>query len=248
MAAQKVLITGASAGIGKALAYQYASRGASLGLLARRVDLLSEIAADIVARYPEVNVHYEALDVAALETVLPTLQICAAKLGGVDCVIANAGITGVNKTGAGEFNKDVRVIQVNLLGGMATVDGAARIFRQQGHGCIVGISSVSAFRGIPGSAAYSASKAGFSNYLDAVRMELAKYKIKVIAVHPGFIKTDLAPNMEKYPFVIEADKAAAKIVTGIEAGNSNIIVPPLPWRLVSPVLPWLPDKVFAKVF
>lgn len=246
--AKKVLITGASSGIGKAIAYEYASRGASLGLLARRVDVLKELAADIATKFPEVKVHCEALDVANLDTVMPALEITAQKLGGVDVVIANAGISGVNKTGAGDFQKDQRVIQVNLLGGMATVDAAARLFRQQGGGCIVGVSSVSAFRGIPGSAAYSASKAGFSNYLEAVRMELAKHHIKVIAVHPGFINTELAPNMEKYPFVISAEKAAKNIVAGIEAGKGNIIVPPLPWKLVSPVMPWLPDKVFDKVF
>jgi short-subunit dehydrogenase len=243
-----VLITGASSGIGKALAYECAARGMAVGLLARRVDVLNDIARDITERYPAANVHCEALDVADLDTVLPALEIAAQKLGGVDCVIANAGITGVNKTGAGDFSKDVRVIQVNLLGGMATVDGAARLFRRLGGGCIVGVSSVSAYRGIPGSAAYTASKAGFSNYLEAVRMELAKHRIKVIAVHPGFINTDLAPNMEKYPFVIAADKAATTIVKGIEAGRSNIIVPQLPWKLVSPVMPWLPDKVFDKVF
>lgn len=244
----KVLITGASSGIGKALSYALAERGVSLGLLARRIDLLNEIAQDIISQNPDVEVHCEALDVADLDSVLPALEVCAEKLGGVDCVIANAGITGVNKTGAGDFRKDQQIIQVNLLGGMATVDAAARLFRRQGHGHIVGISSVSAFRGIPGSAAYTASKAGFSNYLDAVRMELAKHGIQVTLVHPGFINTELAPNMHKYPFVISAEKAATSIVDGIFGGKRNIIVPPMPWRLVSPIMPLLPDKVFNNVF
>lgn len=245
---QSVAITGASSGIGKALAYEFAGRGANLALMARRLDVLEELAADIKARYPKTNVCCISLDVAQTETILPALQQAREQLGALDCVIANAGITGVNKTGAGDFSKDQHVIQVNLIGGMATVDAAARIFREQGGGKIVGISSVSAFRGIPGSAAYSASKAGFSSYLDTTRIELKKYKIEVIAVHPGFVKTDIAPNMEKYPFVITAEKAAHDIVGGIVKGTSNIIVPALPWAVLGRVMPMLPDRVIEKAF
>jgi len=245
---QTVAITGASSGIGKALAYEFASRGADLALMARRMDVLEELAADIKTRYPNVKSYCVELDVAQIESILPALEQAKALLGSLDCVIANAGITGVNKTGAGDFSKDQRVIQVNLIGGMATVDGAARIFREQGRGKVVGISSVSAFKGIPGSAAYSASKAGFSNYLDATRIELRKHKIDVIAVHPGFVKTDIAPNMDKYPFVITAEKAARDIVSGIVKGTSNIIVPALPWAVLGRVMPMLPDSVIAKAF
>ena len=107
---------------------------------------------------------------------------------------------------------------------MATIDGAARIFRQQGKGTAVGISSVSAFKGIPGSAAYSASKAGFSSYLDTTRIELKKHGISVVAVHPGFVKTDIAPNMEKYPFVISAEKAAKDIVNAIKKKKRRLVI------------------------
>lgn len=248
-----VAITGASSGIGKALAYEFASRGVHLALLARRMDVLVDIAADLKARFPAVKVETIALDVADVDAILPALQDAKKRLGSLDCVVANAGITGVNKTGAGDFQQDIRVIQVNLIGGMATVDAAARIFREQGtreqgRGVIVGISSVSAFKGIPGSAAYSASKAGFSNYLDATRIELKKHGINVIAVHPGFVKTELVRNMEKYPFVISAEKAAHDIVSGIVKGTSNIIVPAMPWAVLGRVMPLLPDKLVEKAF
>lgn len=248
-----VAITGASSGIGKALAYEFASRGVHLALMARRMDVLVDIAADLKSRFPAVKVETIALDVADVDAILPALQDAKKRLGSLDCVVANAGITGVNKTGAGDFQQDIRVIQVNLIGGMATVDAAARIFREegkreQGKGVIVGISSVSAFKGIPGSAAYSASKAGFSNYLDATRIELKKHGINVIAVHPGFVKTELVRNMEKYPFVISAEKAAHDIVSGILKGTSNIIVPAMPWAVLGRVLPLLPDKVVEKAF
>lgn len=243
-----VAITGASSGIGKALACEFASRGVHLALMARRLELLEELAADIRQRYPAVQVHCLPLDVTQTETIYPALLEAKTRLGSLDCVIANAGITGVNKTGAGDFAKDQNVIMVNLIGGMATVDGAARIFREQGAGKVVGISSVSAFKGIPGSAAYSASKAGFSNYLDATRIELKKHHIDVVAVHPGFVKTDIAPNMDRYPFVISAEKAARDIVTGIVKGTSNIIVPALPWAVLGRVMPMLPDSVVEKAF
>ena len=242
-----IAITGASSGIGKALALEYAKRGAKLALMARRLDVLEQLAQEIKNQYA-VQVTCIALDVSQTEAIYPALQQAKQQLGELDCVIANAGITGVNKTGAGDFNKDQNVVMVNLVGGMATVDAAARLFRETGAGNIVGISSVSAFKGIPGSAAYSASKAGFSNYLDAVRIELKKHGINVMTVHPGFVKTDIAPGMEKRPFVIEADKAAKDIVSGIEKGNANTIVPSMPWSVLGRVLPVLPDKVIEKAF
>lgn len=243
-----IAITGASSGIGKALAHEFASRGASVALLARRLDVLTEVASELQQKFPAVKVVTLSLDVADTDSILPALQTAKSELGGLDCVVANAGITGVNKTGAGDFRKDQRVIMVNLIGGMATVDAAARIFREQGKGVIVGISSVSAFKGIPGSAAYSASKAGFSSYLDTTRIELKKHGIDVIAVHPGFVKTDIAPNMDKYPFVIPADKAAREIVNGVLKGHSNILVPAMPWAVLGRVMPLLPDRVIEKAF
>src|SRR5688572_6738767 len=96
-----VAITGASSGIGKALAYEFASRGIHLALLARRTDVLDEIATDLKRRYPAVKVETLALDVAETDRILPTLQDASQRLGSLDCVIANAGITGVNRTGAG---------------------------------------------------------------------------------------------------------------------------------------------------
>lgn len=243
-----VAITGASAGIGKALAHEFASRGVAVALLARRIDVLTDVASELRKKFPLVKVVTLTLDVADTDSILPALQTAKSELGGLDCVIANAGITGVNKTGAGDFRKDQRVIMVNLIGGMATVDAAARIFREQGKGVIVGVSSVSAFKGIPGSAAYSASKAGFSSYLDTTRIELKKHGIDVIAVHPGFVKTDIAPNMDKYPFVIPADKAAREIVDGILKGHRNILVPAMPWAVLGRVMPLLPDRVIEKAF
>ena len=242
-----VVITGASSGIGKALAYEFAGRGYNLGLVARRLDVLEEIKSDIEQQH-QVQVEVATCDVADSDSIFPVLEDLKKRLNQIDIVIANAGISGINKTGTGKFDKDRRIMQVNVIGAMATVDAAAQLFRQQKYGHIVGISSVAAFVSIPGSAAYSASKAALSNYLQAVGIELEKHHIKVTAVHPGFVKTDLAPNMEKYPFVIEADKAARDIVDGILKGKKSITVPNMPWSLIRRLLPLVPGSVMGKVF
>lgn len=242
-----VVITGASSGIGKALAFEFARRGYNLGLVARRTEVLAEVKQAIESEH-QVQIEIVACDVADTDSIYPVLEDLRKRLSQIDIVIANAGISGINKTGTGKFAKDKRIIEVNVMGAMATIDAAAQIFRQQKYGHIVGISSVAAFTSIPGSAAYSASKAALSNYLLAVAIELQKHHIKVTAVHPGFVKTDLAPNMEKYPFVIEADKAATDIVDGILKEKRSIIVPNLPWSIVKRLLPFVPGSLMEKVF
>lgn len=241
------IITGASAGIGKALAMELAKRGYDLGLLARRLDALEAVAAEIKAKHGR-RVEIGALDVSRDHDVGPALDRLAAKLGTVDVVIANAGITAVNRTGAGDFEVDKRVIRTNLLGAMATIDAAVRIFRAQGRGHVVGVSSVSAFRGIPGSGAYSASKAALSNYLDAARIELRNKNVAVTVIHPGFVATEISSNMEKMPFVISAEAAAKDMADAIEAKKADVVVPAWPWRLLAPAMKLLPDRLIAKVF
>jgi len=229
------------------MAVEYASRGYALGLVARRLDRLNALKDTLAAK--GVQVVTRSLDVANDQDILPTFESIADELGGLDIVIANAGVTAINRTGRDDFENERRVIQINLISAMATVDAAVRIFRERNiQGQVGGISSVSAFRGIPGSAAYSGSKAGFSNYLGAVRMELRKKGISVSVVHPGFVATELSDNMEKYPFVITAEKAAEAIVSGIDKKTANIIVPKMPWSILSRAINFMPDSLVAKVF
>lgn len=241
------IITGASSGIGKALAFEMAKQGYQLGLVARRLDVLEQVKSDIQNQIPNAQrIEVATLDVAQDETILPTLEQLSQTLGGAHIIIANAGITAVNRTGTDNFAKDKRVIQVNLIGGMATVDAAAKIFRAAGGGHIVGISSVSAWLGIPGSSAYSSSKAGFSNYLKAVRAELRKKNIHVTTIHPGFIDTDIAEGMNKKPFVISAEKAAKEIVRNIQKKKNSVIIPSLPWSLITKLITVLPENLVTR--
>lgn len=243
-----VAITGASSGIGEALALECARRGAHVALLARRRERLDALAARLREQFPQQSFVVHELDVADRASVAPALEAVRDTLGDLDTVIANAGITAVNRTGAGDPARDEQVVAVNLLGGMATVDAAARIFRARGGGRILGVSSIAAFKGIPGSAAYSASKAGFTSYLKTVGMELARHHIRVTAVHPGFIKTELAPGMEKYPFVISAEKGARIIVDALVRGKKDIVVPAWPWLLMRWLAPLVPDRLVMRAF
>lgn len=244
---QTVVIVGASRGIGASLAREYATRGCSLGLLARSEDALTALAQELKAAHG-VRVETATLDVAARDTVAPVMQSLMDRLGNVDVVIANAGVLGWRKAGDGNVAEDRRIIETNLLGAIAVIDSAVARFKQQKSGQVVGISSISAYRGIPGSGAYSASKAALTNYLEALRMELGGKGIGVSIVHPGFVKTDIGPNMDKYPFAADPDKVAKEIADGIGRGRKNIIVPRFPWSVLLPAMKLLPDAVMRKVF
>lgn len=245
--AKNIIITGASSGIGEALARAFAAQGCHLGLAARRTDRLDALARELEAAHG-IRVAVAALDVQQDAAIAPVLEDLAASLGGVDVVVANAGITGVRRSGSGDLTTDKAVFQTNLIGAVATLDAATRIFKAQGHGHLVGISSVSAFFPIPGSAAYSASKAALTNYMNAMRLELARHRIDVTVIHPGFIKTDIAPGMEKYPFVIGADVAARDMVKAIGAKKANVIVPALPWQPVKGLMGLMPDALVTALF
>lgn len=244
--ARKVIITGASSGIGEALAREFARRGYALGLMARRLDRLEALALEL--RKDGATVEVAALDVAHDETVQPAVDALRARLGGLDIMVANAGITAVNRTGSGDISKDKDVIAVNLIGAIATLDAAAKHFRAEKKGQLVGVSSIAGIKPIPGSGTYSATKAALTQWLRAARAELAKHGIAVTAIHPGFIRTELVAGMGKYPFVIEADAAARTMVDAIEAKKASVIVPAWPWKLLMPLANLLPDTLAAKLF
>ncbi|HNL79835.1 MAG TPA: SDR family NAD(P)-dependent oxidoreductase [Agitococcus sp.] len=244
---KNVVITGASSGIGAALAKAFASQGYNLGLAARRLDKLETLARQLEDQY-SIKVAITELDVQDDSQVAPALSHLAQQLGQLDIVIANAGITGARRSGNGNLAIDKAIFQTNLIGAIATLDAATKIFLAQGHGQLVGMSSFSAFSPLPTSAAYSASKAALTNYMNAMRLELLSKNIKVTVIHPGFIKTDIAPHMDKYPFVIEADAAALQMLAAIEGQKANVIIPALPWKIAKGILQLLPDNLTAKMF
>ena len=241
------IIVGASRGIGACLARELAARGFQLGLLARNQEQLDALAAEI-RQAGGTRVETAAIDVSDQASVAPVLEELMQRFGTVDVVIANAGVLGWRKSGDGNLDEDRRIIETNLMGAIAVIDAAVARFKRQKGGHVVGISSISAYRGIPGSGAYSASKAALTNYLDALRMELSNKNIAVTVVHPGFVKTEIAPGMDKYPFVADPARVAREIADGIARRKKNIIVPRFPWSFVLPAMKLMPDSLLKKVF
>lgn len=244
---RKALIIGASSGIGEALAVELATQGWSLGLLARRTDRLQTLATRLRQAHGS-TVVTGMLDVRAQDTVATAVSTLADALGGVDLIVVNAGISGSRKAGDGRLAIDRAIIETNLMGAIAGIDAAVACFLRQGSGHLVGISSLTALRGMPGIAAYTASKAALSNYLEAVGTEVRQRGIDVTIVHPGFVATDFAPNMERYPFVASPELVASEIVTAIARKARRVTVPRWPWAVAGPLLRILPDGLLRKVF
>lgn len=242
-----IMITGASSGIGKALAFELAKKGYSLALTARSMDRLEQIKKDIVSAHNPPIVAVRPLDVTDYDDVFKAVNEMAHELGGLDIVFANAGIGLGERVGRGDFEKARRTIEVNLIGAMATVDAAAEYFLKMGKGHIVGTSSVAAFRGMPRNSAYSASKAGFAVYLETVRVELLKKNIHVTVLYPGYIDTPLNQMLKKRPFLISVEKGAAIIADLIEKKVKSSTVPVYPWNIVGRVMKILPAGVIAKM-
>ena len=245
--ARSILITGASSGIGKALALEMAGRGYNLGLAARNVAALRSLEQSVTGRFPQTQVAVTECDVTDTAGAPSLIHRTAETLGGLDILFANAGIGLGEKIGAGAFEKSRQTVMVNLIGAMATVDAAVAYFLEQGHGHIVGTSSVAAFRGMPRGGSYSASKAGFAIYLEALRAETFRKNIDVTVLYPGYIDTPLNRMLPRRPFVIPVEKGAAIIAELIEKKKKRATVPAFPWRIVGPLLKILPIRIIASM-
>ncbi len=244
-----VVITGASSGIGRALAVEMAGRGYALGLAARRVALLEKLRDELQAKYGTgVRIELAALDICQVASVAPTLQDLFARLGGIDTIVVNAGANDVTYVGGGDLQKEINLIQTNLAGAIATIGAATEHFLKRGRGHIVSVSSLASLQPIASQAAYCASKAGLSMYVNSARVELRRKGITVTDILPGYIKTDIVEGVDigKLPFAITVEQAAREMTRLIERRVKSGVVPAFPWKLVRPFLGHLPER-FARV-
>ena len=240
-----VFITGGSSGIGAALARHYASHGASVGVFARRQTELDALAAALppgrVATYAGVVRDADALARAAADFLV--------RFGAPDVVIANAGVSRGVSTGHAEDLPVFRaVLDTNVMGLVHTFHPFLAAMQAAGRGVLVGIASVAGFRGLPGSGAYSASKAAAIAYLESLRVELRGTGIAVLTVCPGYIATPMtARNPYRMPFLLGADKAARLVVRAIERRRRFYV---LPWQMaaVGRLLRVLPRPVYDALF
>ncbi len=241
---KSILITGASSGIGRALAFEFSRRGYALGLCARRLELLESLRDELGG---ETQVAIAKLDVADLERVPEVLHKQADELGGVQIVIANAGVGERSFPGEGTFHLDSKVIEINVLGAMATIDAGTEILKKEGGGQIVGISSVAGFRGLSTTPAYSASKAALSTYMEGIRNNLKQHKIAVTVLNPGFIDTPINTHRRSRPFLISAEKGARLMADMIEKKVWSSTVPVWPWTLITKLMRLLPERLWSKI-
>jgi short-subunit dehydrogenase len=241
-----VVITGASSGLGAALARCYAGSGASVGLIARRGAELEQLAQE----FPGLCATQSA-DVRDSGAMRQAASALIAHHGLPDIVIANAGISIGTLTELAEDEQVFRdIFDINVIGMVNTFQPYIAAMRERGYGVLVGIASVAGYRGLPGATAYSASKAATIAYLEGLRVELRGSGITVITICPGYIATAMtAGNPYRMPFIISAETAAEKIVAVI-ARRKTFAVLPWPMAIVARlmhVLPrWMYDPLAAK--
>ncbi|GAB17808.1 putative oxidoreductase [Gordonia effusa NBRC 100432] len=242
---QKILISGASSGLGEGMAREFAKKGRALALCARRADKLDALAAEIGPDAAQVAT--ATVDVTDVDSVGPAFRDLADELGGLDRVIVNAGLGKGAPLGTGKMHANIETIQTNLIGAVAQIEAALEIFREQNAGHLVLISSMSAIRGLPkAQAAYSASKAGLSALGQGLQAEFANSPITVSVIAPGYIETDINRGV-KTKLMAKTDEGVRALVKAIEAEPRFAPVPNWPWVPLSYALRHLPDAVSQRL-
>ena len=241
---QRVVITGASSGIGFALARHYLERGSYVATLARRGEILQNLATEFPGK-----VFFYAVDVRDAVALRAAAEDFMTRVGVPDLVIANAGVSRGTLT---EFAEDIdafqQVMDINVIGMVSTFQPFLQSMRDAKKGKLVGVASVAGFRGLPGSGAYSASKAAAISYLESLRVELQNSCVKVITLCPGYIKTPMtALNPYPMPFILDAADAATRLAKVIERGQTFAVVP---WQMagVGWLLKILPNRLYDLIF
>ncbi len=246
---QRILITGASQGIGRALAVRYAERGDYVLFAARNENALNELCDELQAKGHAAD--YVVCDVTSMDAMQAAVDFMVDKAGGIDLAILNAGVGGNHRFGESK-NKSLtesvkNIFDVNVFGLIHGFEAVVPVMIKQGYGKIAGVSSLADARGFSGSGAYCASKAAATHLLEAARLELKRYGIEVITIRPGFVKTNMtAKNNFNMPLLMEASKSADIIASGIDKGKKRIAFP-LPMAVVSGIAKAVPDVIYEFV-
>ena len=244
---EKVIIVGASSGIGKALAEQLLKEGSSVAMVSRRSEPMAALAANYSG-----NAFVYPHDVTKYTEVPGLFQRITNDLGGLDLIIYSSGVMPTMDEHEYNFDKDREIIEVNVLGAFAWLDEAARRFEQlKGassgtHGTIVGISSVAGERGRRGNPAYCTSKAAFTTYLESLRNRLSRFGVNVVTIKPGFIDTEMTRGKPGMFWVVSADVAAKRMLGAARRGERTAYVPKR-WRFVTFALKCIPSFVFSRL-
>jgi short-subunit dehydrogenase len=243
-----VLVTGASSGLGRGMAREFARLGKDLALCARRVDRLDALRAELEAAHPGIRVGVRPLDVRDHAQVFEVFRAFREELGRLDRVVVNAGIAKGQPVGTGRFFVNRETFETNLVAALAQCEAAVEIFRAQGAGHLVVVSSVSAVRGFRGNmTAYAASKAGLSSLAEGIRAELLGTAIRVSTMMPGYILSELNDRLGTRPFVVDTETGSRALVRAIEREPAEAFVPRWPWGAIGFLLRHLPLRVVARM-
>src|SRR4051812_35282272 len=220
---KSVFITGASSGLGRGLALRYAQGGATVHAAARREDELRKLAAEA----PPGSILPVRLDVQDTDALVAAIRRAEQASGGaLDLVIANAGVGRPSPARKMDWTIVRWILDVNVTAACVTVAAALPAMIERNAGQVVMMSSLAAFRGMPGNAAYCASKAAVSTFMESVRVDLRPTRVRATTIYPGFVKTELtAKNKFPMPFLMELDDAVKVMVKGIARGDKTISYP-----------------------
>ena len=248
MTRQKILITGASSGLGAGMARSFAAKGRDLALCARRTDRLDELKTELSQQHPNISIAVAALDVNDHEQVPKVFNELSDELGGIDRIIVNAGIGKGAKLGSGKLWANKATIETNLVAALVQIETALEMFQKGGSGHLVLISSVLGNKGVPGvKAAYAASKAGLSSLGESLRAEYAKGPIKVSVIEPGYIESEMTAKSNSTTLMVDNETGVKALVDAIEREPGRAVVPWWPWGPLVQLMRVLPPPL-AKRF
>ena len=230
------------------MARQFADKGRDLALCARRTENLEELKAEILDKHPYIKVAVAALDVNDHEAVPTVFAALSEELGGIDCVIVNAGIGKGYKLGGGKPGANTATIETNLVSALVQIETALEIFTKAGAGHLVLVSSVLGNKGVPGAkAAYAASKAGVTSLGESLRAEYPSGPIKITVLEPGYIESEMTAQSNTTMLMVDNETGVKAMVDAIEREKGRAVVPGWPWWPLVEVLKVLPPR-FTKRF
>jgi short-subunit dehydrogenase len=244
---RRILITGASSGLGAGMAREFARRGHDLALCARRTERLEALRDEILGAHPKVRVCIRALDVTDYEQVFYVFRALRDELGQIDRVVINAGVGKGRAIGCGGFHANRQIAETNFVAGLAQCEAALELFRKQDAGHLVTIASIAALRGMRGrTTTYGASKAGLVALSEGIRAEVIGTAIRVTTVYPGYIATEMTESLRSKPFIVDLATGARALVRAIEREPGRAFVPFWPWWFVGLLMRSLPLRLIAR--
>ncbi|QLL06634.1 SDR family oxidoreductase [Mycobacterium vicinigordonae] len=244
MTRQRILITGASSGLGAGMARAFAAKGRDLALCARRTERLDDLKAQLTQEYPSIKVAVEQLDVNDHERVPKVFAELSDELGGIDRVIVNAGIGKGARLGSGKMWANKATLETNLVAALVQIEAALEMFHTSGSGHLVLISSVLGNKGVGGvKAAYAASKAGLRSLGESLRAEYAKGPIKISVIEPGYIESEMTAKSNSTMLMVDNETGVKALVGAIEREPGRAVIPWWPWAPLVQLLRLLPPPL-----